>query len=209
LATDDIPTTGADSWDRRYGGPGLVWTAEPNRLLVAEVDALPPGRALDLGAGEGRNAIWLAERGWRVTAADFSQVGLDTAARMAEERGVRLDLVRADLAEYVPEPAAYDLVILLYLQVPEPLLRAVLARAAVSLAPRGTILVIGHDLANLEGGYGGPQDPALLMTAEVVSDALRDLEVERAERVDRPVATESGSRVALDTVVRAHRAPAR
>lgn len=209
MATDAAHADGARAWDRRYAGPGLVWSPEPNRLLVAQVGALPPGRALDLGAGEGRNAVWLAEQGWRVTAVDFSQVGLDTAERMAGERGMRLDLVRADLADYVPEPAAHDLVILLYLQVPEPLLRTVLARAAESLAPGGTMLVIGHDLANLDGGYGGPQNPALLMTAEVVSDALRDLEVERAERVDRPVATESGPRVALDTLVRAHRSPSR
>ena len=85
-------------WDQRYAGRELVWTSEPNRFLVQEVDGLTPGRALDLATGEGRNAIWLAERGWQVTGVDFSKVGLDKARQLANARGVHAEWILADLA---------------------------------------------------------------------------------------------------------------
>src|SRR5436309_5039096 len=111
---------GMDSaeWDRRYSATGLLWTASPNRFVVAELTGLAPGRALDLGCGEGRNAIWLAEQGWQVSAVDFSAVGLDKARRLAGERGVTVDWVSADLRDYQPRPAAFDLVLLAYLHLP-------------------------------------------------------------------------------------------
>ena len=84
----------------------LVWTAEPNRFVVAELQDLAPGRALDVGAGEGRNAVWLASRGWQVTAVDFSAVGLDKGRRLAQDRGVAVDWVLADVRDYQPEPAS-------------------------------------------------------------------------------------------------------
>ncbi len=71
-----------NAWDERYAGDELVWSAQPNRFLVAEVETLPPGRALDLACGEGRNAVWLAERGWDVTGVDFSNAGIDKARRL-------------------------------------------------------------------------------------------------------------------------------
>ena len=86
-----------EDWDRRYSGRELIWTAEPNRFLVAETSDLPPGRALDVACGEGRNAIWLAERGWRVTGVDFSEVALAKAARLAASRGVEGEWIPADL----------------------------------------------------------------------------------------------------------------
>ena len=109
----------SQGWDQRYTGRELVWTSEPNRFLVQEADGLAPGRALDLACGEGRNAIWLAERGWRVTGVDFSKVGLEKAARSRTARGVhRRDWVPADLRHTGPSRAAFDLVIVFYLQVP-------------------------------------------------------------------------------------------
>src|SRR5690242_3987552 len=108
-----------DEWDRRYAGTELLWTARPNRFLVAEVDGLAPGRALDLACGEGRNAVWLADRGWRATGVDFSRVALEKAQRLAEAHGLVVEWVEADLVGYVPEPGAFDLVILFYLQVSE------------------------------------------------------------------------------------------
>jgi SAM-dependent methyltransferase len=120
-------------WDRRYRGTELVWTAQPNRFVVEELQGLPPGRALDLGSGEGRNAVWLAERGWQVTAVDFSPVALDKARRLAQAREVTVDWVLADLRGYRPEPGAYYLVLVAYLHLP-PLERvAVLAGAVGAL----------------------------------------------------------------------------
>lgn len=200
--------TDADRWDRRYSAPDLVWGAKPNRRLVDEVGALPPGRALDLGGGEGRNAAWLASRGWDVTIVDFSRIGLDRAGEMARRQGTTLTAVHADLADYAPPGAAFDLVLILYLQVPEQTLDRVLHHAAGALAPGGTLLLIGHDRENLEGGFGGPQDPAILQSPEQVVAALgTGLQIESAVRIERMVSTADGPRTAIDTLVRARRAP--
>jgi 2-polyprenyl-3-methyl-5-hydroxy-6-metoxy-1,4-benzoquinol methylase len=94
------------AWDERYAGPELVWGLGPNCFVAEELATLPPGRAIDLGTGEGRNAIWLAERGFTVTAVDFSQVGLARAAGLAAERRVSVDWVHADLLDYQPRRAA-------------------------------------------------------------------------------------------------------
>lgn len=194
-----------EGWNQRYGGRELLWTAEPNRFLAAEVAELPPGRALDIATGEGRNAVWLAERGWEVTAVDFSDVGLDKARRLAEEHGVDVDWVPADVIEYHPDEEAYDLVAVLYLHIPPKPRRVVLARAAAAVAPGGVLLIVGHDRDNLEHGHGGPDDPDILYTVDDLVDEVGDLEVEVAEQAVRPVETEDGQAEALDTVVRASR----
>ena len=174
-------------WDARYAEKDLVWTAEPNRFLVEEVEGMAPGRALDLACGEGRNALWLAARGWTVTAVDFSPVALDKARRIAAHRGVEVEWVESDVLEYVPGRGRYDLVAILYLQLPEPELRGVLDRAAAAVAPGGTLLLIAHDVLNLTEGHAGPKDPAVLTTPEAVARALPDLVIERADRVRRPI----------------------
>lgn len=190
-------------WDRRYAGSELIWTAEPNRFLVAEVDGLPVGRALDLACGEGRNAVWLAQRGWQVTGVDFSQVGLDKAARLAEQRGVSVQWLRADVVDWVPPPATFDLVAIFYLHIAGAAMRDVLRRGAAALAPGGTLLVVGHDPTNIQEGYGGPQDPAILLAPDEIAEALAGLEIERAERVRRPVPSAGEDVYAIDALVRA------
>lgn len=199
----------SSEWDSRYRADERVraWSATPNRLLVAEAAELPPGRALDLACGLGRNAIWLAERGWAVTGVDFSEVAVAEAGRRAADRGVELELVLADVARYAPSARAYDLVLVLYLQLPRPELRAALDRAAEAVAAGGTFLLVGHDLENLEHGVGGPDNPEVLYTPEDVVAAIGDLEIDRAERVTRDVPGEA--RRAIDCFVRARRpAPA-
>ena len=195
------------AWNDRYAQADLVWTAEPNRTFATEVASLPPGTALDLGAGEGRNAIWLAQQGWRTTAVDFSDVALDKARQLAEARGVDIDTVVADLTEYAPPAEAYDLVAVIYLHLPAPQRTEVHRRAAAAVAPGGTLIVLGHDTTNLTDGHGGPQDPTVLFTPD---DVVRDLDttgltVTKAQRVNRTVATPDGDRTAIDALVTACR----
>jgi SAM-dependent methyltransferase len=192
-------------WNRRYAGSELVWTADANRFLVAEIADLKPGRALDLACGEGRNAVWLAERGWEVTAVDFSDVGLAKAAKLASARGVDVEWVQADLLDFVPAPGAFDLVALLYFHVLAAERRAIHARAAAAVAAGGVLLVVGHDSSNIADGYGGPQDPAILFTPDEVAAELPGLRIERGERVRRPVASPEGEAHAIDALVRATR----
>lgn len=193
-----------EDWDLRYSEADLLWSAGPNRFLVAEAGDLAPGRALDLACGEGRNALWLAELGWRVTGVDFSPVAIEKALKRAGQAKVEVEFVCADLLDLEPEEAAFDLVVILYLQVPPADRRVVLGRAAAALAPGGTLLLVGHDLLNLSEGVGGPSDPSVLYTpADVVSD-LPTLDVEKAERVLRDVV--DADRPAIDALVRARKA---
>ena len=193
------------AWDERYRGSELLWTAEPNRFLVAETAGLEPGRALDLACGEGRNAVWLASRGFAVTGVDFSEVALGKAARLAEARGVDVEWVAADLLAYEPAPRSFDLVVVLYLQLPEAELRPVLRGAAAAVAPGGTFFLVAHDRTNLAEGHGGPRDARVLYSAGDVVAELDGFEVVRAERVERDVQTPEGERIALDALVRAVR----
>ncbi len=201
----------AERWDRVYDEADLVWSATPNRWVEEVATGLPPGRALDLAAGEGRNALWLVGRGWRATAVDFSQVGLDRGRRLADERfgaqAQRFETVRADLLEYRPEPQAFDLVLVVYLQIPAAQRAQVIAMAAGAVAPGGLLVVTAHDTDNLEHGYGGPADPAVLYNAADVTADLdgSGLQIERADRVVREVETQEGPRQALDVLVVARR----
>ena len=194
-------------WDRRYAGRELIWTSQANRFLIQEVDGLAAGRALDLACGEGRNAIWLAERGWKVTGVDFSKTGLEKARQLEDARGVHAEWIVADLLDYRPEPMAFGLVIVFYLQVPEAQRTPILKTAASAVASGGTFLLVAHDSTNIAEGHGGPQEPAVLYTAEDVSRDLEGtgLRIERAECVERPVDTAEGVRIALDALVRASR----
>jgi SAM-dependent methyltransferase len=194
-----------EHWDERYGTEELIWKAEPNRFLVEELDALPPGRALDVACGEGRNAVWLASKGWRVTGADFSRAGLAKAQRLATDRGVEVTWVEADVVEWRPPTASFDLVVVMYLHLPAEQRRRALAHAAAALAPGGVLLVVGHDTSNLLQGTGGPQDPAVLFGPEEIVEDLSGLQIERAEQVKRTVVTDAGEATAIDALVRAVR----
>jgi SAM-dependent methyltransferase len=197
----------ADGWDKRYEAEELVWGLNPKQWLVIEAEELPPGRALDLGCGEGRNALWLAGRGWLVTGVDFAGVALARAAQLAEQAGVapRVTWVQADVSDSSTWGMSFDLVVVAYLHQISTERRSVLRAAAQVLAPRGTLLVIAHDLSNLAKGIGGPQDPNVLFTPEDVVEDLADLPgllVLRAERGSRSVLTPDGPRVAYDVLVR-------
>jgi SAM-dependent methyltransferase len=183
----------ARTWDERYAAAELVWSARPNQFVESELADLAPGRAVDLAAGEGRNAIWLAEQGWQVTAVDFSLVGLDKGREALERhprgRDLHVDWVHADVLEWEPGPVGYDLAVVAYLQLVAPERRRAVRHAFDSLVVGGTLLVVAHDTTNHTEGTGGPTDPAVLYTAADVLDDLADrqLQTVRAERVARLV----------------------
>ena len=201
----------ADHWDARYAATDLVWSVTPNQFVAAEVADLAPGSAVDLAAGEGRNAIWLASRGWDVVAVDYSQVGLAKGQRLGEDQQLvgSVAWVCADATTWESAPE-HDLVVIAYLQLPAAERREAVRRGFAALRPGGTLLVVAHDTTNLAEGTGGPQDPSVLMTAE---DVLGDLagesfEVVRAGRVARTVDDghgEAPARTAWDCLVRAVR----
>ncbi len=199
----------AHAWDERYAASAQVWSTAPNQFVEAALADLPPGDALDLACGEGRNAIWLAGKGWRVTAADFSAVAVDRARRLAGE--VEIDWrVGNALTEELP---SVDLVVLAYLHLPASERTALVRRAWSAVRPGGTFFLLAHDLTNLTEGTGGPQDASVLSTADDVVGDLADepdVVVVRAERVARHVTAEDAHggverRTAWDHVVHLRR----
>jgi len=191
-------------WDERYSTSELIWTGQANQFVERHLADLTPGTAIDLGAGEGRNAVWLAQRGWSVTAVDFSQVGLDKALRLADEHDVTIAVERADATTWTPT-APVDLVVLSYLQMPTDERRTVLEHTATWLTPGGTLFMIAHDRSNVTGGYGGPPSAEVCYTVEETVTALDGLEIITAEVAERHVDTPEGKKIALDTLVIARR----
>jgi SAM-dependent methyltransferase len=184
-------------WDERYSATDRVWSASPNAEVEQIVGSWTPGRALDLGAGEGRHALWLASRGWRVTAVDFSAVGLAKGEAEATRLGLSVDWTVADVRSWHPPArAAFDLVLAAYLHLAED----VLGRAAGWLAPGGALVVVGHALRNLTEGVGGPSNPELLHTPEGLRAALQGYEVERCEEFVRH--TDAGDAIDVALVAR-------
>jgi len=192
------PGHDAQHWDRRYADTDRLWSAEPNATVEEIVGQLPPGRALDLGAGEGRHAAWLAAAGWSVTAVDFSTVGIERGR--AHAGGADVEWVVADVRRWEPRPgSSYDLVLLAYLHLDTD----VVDRSRTWLAPGGRLVVVGHALRNLTDGVGGPQDPRLLHTEDQPRRAADGLVVERLGEVLR--ATPEGD--AIDLAMVARRSP--
>jgi SAM-dependent methyltransferase len=188
----------AEAWDERYAGAERVWSAEPNHWVVLLTEQLGPGTALDLGAGEGRNALWLAERGWRVTAVDFSAVAVDRGR--GGPGGSRVEWQVADVTTYAPD-RAFDLVLVCYLHLPRSAMVPVLARAASWVSPGGHLVVVGHAVRNLTDGMGGPQDADRLHDVDLYAQASDGLVVDRLEEVDR----ETPQGRAVDVLLRARR----
>jgi len=184
----------AQEWDERYAEQ-QQWSAEPNVLIAELLSGMPPGDAVDLAAGEGRHALWLAGLGWRVTAVDFSDRGL--ARGRAQPGADRVTWVTADVTAWSAAPASLDLVLVAYLHLPEAETMALLTGAVTWLRPGGRLLVLGHDVENLTAGVGGPQEAAILHSVDRLAPVADLLEVDRLEQVRRH--TPGGT--ALDTLL--------
>ena len=149
------------NWDDRYNATELVWGAGPNVFLPPLVEGLPVGTALDVGCGEGRNSLWLAEQGWDVTGIDFSPVAIEKAWLLAQDAPITYEV--ADVESYEPQQS-FDLVIVFYVHLMEADARSMLNMAAAAVAPGGTLFGVGHALRNLTDGVGGPPYPEILWT---------------------------------------------
>lgn len=162
----------AAHWDARYASGDQLWRAGPHAALVAALPRMPggPGRALDLGAGDGRHAVWLAAQGWRVTAVDFSSVGIDRGREHAAQHGVVVDWVLADVADWEPE-AAFDLVLLSYFRIEGP----DWARVRSWLVPGGHLLVIAHGTPGSRGA--GPRGGRYRHTVDSLREEAAGLEI--------------------------------
>jgi thioredoxin reductase/SAM-dependent methyltransferase len=217
LAAEDIdaaarPSATEGDWDHRYGGE-QVWSGNPNGTLVAEIVGITPGRALDVGAGEGGDAIWLAEQGWKVTANDISQRALDRVANEAARRGLVVECHHSDANAVDPfEREAFDLVSAQYASIPRTPDGRGVRNLLDAVAPGGTLLVVGHDLEPMRTAIdtsreSRPFDPDAYVRVEDVAAALADAsdwEIDVHERRARPAGAASSHHVD-DVVLRARR----
>lgn len=203
--TEDMTDDRAAYWNERYRDRGYLWGTDANRFLAVAAAGLPPGTALDLGCGQGRNAVWLAQRGHRVTGIDLSSVAIEHARRLAAEAGVDVEFRVADLTAWHPGSERWNLVVLSYLQVDADARRAIHGAASDAISPGGTLIVIAHHLDNLTEGVGGPQSPAVLFTEDDLLADFATLQVDRCERVLRPVETVEISGDAVDVLLIARR----
>jgi SAM-dependent methyltransferase len=218
LAEDDIraaarPSANQADWDHRYGGDPM-WSGNPNGTLVNETGCLPPGRALDVGAGEGGDALWLAEQGWAVTASDISERALARVAAEAGRRGLRVECHHAD-ANIVDafEAGAFDLVSAQYASIPRTPDDRAVANLMDAVAPGGTLLVVGHDLEPMRAAidthaHSQAFDPDAYVRIDDFAVALAgspawDIEVH--EKRPRPAGAASASHHVDDVVLRARR----
>ena len=188
----------AAEWDARYAEQPLLWSAGPNTRFAEVVADYEPGAALDVACGEGRNAIWLAARGWRVRALDFSAVAIGKAQQRSAAEQVDIAWEVADVRAADLGIADHDLTFVLYLHLPAAENRDVLTRAAASVRTGGHLVVLGHDLDNIAHGIGGPQDPDRLYFPDLLAECARGLSIERCERVLRHV---DGEGDAIDTLL--------
>lgn len=213
LSAIDGPGSSANEadWDHRYGGD-QIWSGNPNGTLVNEVSGLTPGRALDIGAGEGGDAIWLATHGWNVTASDISGRALERISAEARRRGLKVECLHADANADAPYPAgAFDLVSAQYASIPRTPGDRGVGNILNAVAPGGTLLIVSHDLEPLRAAdpeHARPFDPDAYVRVEDFTAALEgspEWTVDGHDKRDRPAGSASHTHHVHDIVLRARR----
>jgi SAM-dependent methyltransferase len=174
-------------WDERYRSAEYAYGTEPNEFLKAQADALPKGRALAIGDGEGRNGVYLATLGHSVTSLDQSTEGLAKAQRLAAERGVAITTVQADLATWTFPERSFEAIVAIFCHLPEAVRRRVHRESVRALVPGGVFLLEAYTPAQLAFGTGGPKDVALLYRLDQLREELAGLDFEIAREVEREV----------------------
>lgn len=175
-------------WNERYADDTLAYGQAPNEFLASLANRLPPsGRALDLGAGEGRNALFLASRGLDVLAVDQSLVGMQKAQRLANERALQLNTQVADLRDFDQPPASLDVVTSIFVHLPADLRAAVHTRIASWLRTGGVFILEAYAPEQLQRNTGGPKDAALLASLDALLHELSGLRIEHKAQLIRPV----------------------
>jgi len=176
MAADGPPLSSEQFWDDRYRSAPQLWSGNPNPHLVSDIVELPPSTALDVGAGEGADAIWLAQHGWAVTAVDISTVGLARGRAQAELLGdgvaERITWVQADLTDWTPAAGAYGLVSAQFMHLPSALREPLFRRCCAAVAPGGTLLLVGHDVSDLQTTIRRPPLTDLYFDAHDVANGL-------------------------------------
>lgn len=210
----DRPATDPEAdafWDHHYAGDAEVWSGQPNAALVTEVQSLTPGTALDVGCGEGADAVWLARRGWAVTALDVSQVALARAEQRSRDAGASVTWLHTGLAEAALPDGGFDLVSAQYPALPRRREQDVVARLLSAVRVGGVLLVVHHAEVDLALAREHGFDPADYVLVHDVAAALDDAWVVEVDEVrDRHVPGGAGAHHDRDQVLRArrvHRAP--
>ena len=179
-------------WDERYAKDHYVYGTAPNDFVAAMATSIPAGPVLCLAEGEGRNAVFLAQRGHRVTAVDASATGLGKAQALAAARGVTIATQVVDLADYRTEPNAWAGIVATWAHLPPPLRRVVHAAVVAALRPGGIYILEAYTPAQLAFGTGGPKDPTLCMTLDALRGELAGLEFLVARECERDVIEGTG-----------------
>lgn len=181
-------TVGASTeWNQRYAKPGYAYGTEPNGFLVSVADRIPTGRVLCLGEGEGRNAVHLAGLGYDVTAVDISDVGLEKARRLANERNVTISTLVADLTIYHIEPATWDGIVSIFCHLPKPLRQWLHAAVISGLKPGGVFVLEAYAPRQMNFSSGGPPVPELLVSLDELLQELGNLDLVVARQTERDI----------------------
>ena len=197
-----------DFWNEKFATTDYAYGTEPNDFLVSAVTNLKRGATLSLAEGEGRNAVWLAQQGFTVSAIEQSEKGVGKTLRLALQRGVIVMAERGELETFHIQPNSWDLVVSIYAHTPQELRRKLHRQVVAGLKPGGVFVLEAYTPAQIANNTGGPKDVSLMPTAELLRSELAGLVFDHIEEVERDVVEGSlhtGTAHVVQVV--AHRAP--